>query len=1216
MQLQLPRGRTLEAFGDSTNKVDGQKLAHVYALMNLQKSGELQGLLNEISVENVYDYAAAYYLLPEVIFETGKQATPAARCSVTIRLQEHGIEVTEQGETFLEAQISAVASFLGEAERHVQHEAEEAPSAIHGFATRHAESFIQSFLTARGEEHIEALVEEIPTDAAGDAPSVLFKCTTSMHGRSTGRPITALNKEMGVKFANLAAAIEILKADPGLCGNWRELTGHRELCLLKLSMPPAIVPTLNGIIDDAELLGLPAHYGHSLGNDSRFLDTHQRTAPQREEVVNRSKMLLLRHDQTSRRPAGVKMRRFRDSLPMNEFRHTVLDTIENNPISIIVGATGSGKTSQVPQIILEDYIESGIGAECNIVCTQPRRIAATSVALRVATERLEQLGDTVGYKVRFDANPPRYGGSITYCTTGVFLNQILHSTDATFETTSHIIIDEVHERSLDIDFILNILRRTTALRRSSGKKTPKIILMSATLDSELLKTYFQQETTEGQSIVVPTLQIPGRTFPVENKYLHDILNDIEHAHGRSAIEALENDGPTKRYINAEKDLSSSSDETWETGRDVITAAADDSANQEVESEDAVVPIRLVGTTIAHIIRTTSDGALLVFLPGLEEMRKVKEFLEVNDASNVDFADTSVCRILILHSTVPASEQADAFQPVTEGCRKIILATNIAESSVTIPDVKFVIDTGRAREKRYDPMERTSMLQCNWISKSNAKQRAGRAGRVQNGHYYALYSEGRLESFNTVTSPQILHSDLRRTCLDVSTSKLPCEVTEFFQDFIKPPPLRTVEAALDSLATLQALDKERRVTYIGQVLAALPVDPSMARLIFMGIAFRCVDPVILLAAAFDEAPLFLAPEGLRAKIKEDRQPFFEDSGSDHIGLINVFRSIRTIRDNEGVQAAHEFCAKNHIHWGAVEMALEGSEQIEGILVSAGVIPNITNHERYASERGHPSLNINSTNINVLRALILFGLQPNLGWLSKNGTFIKTVNKTEAIPHPGSVNHIRNPRRLRERSKDSVFAYSAMRRSNDGQSVFLSDTSVCSPLSTLLFGGKKQYGVLSPDTITVHDSIHLKVQSPDPGALQAIARFEKAFDRIVAHAFDLVWKLSESRRLSRARDDEDISSEVSATESRRYLADDPILDAFATGVVDLLDLDSHLEGESRKSTESQHQAPDLEVPSKISTPLNFGDDNAREAEHSSHQNPMTTSNEKLYLQFREK
>lgn len=729
----------------------------------------------------------------------------------------------------------------------------------------------------------------------------------------------------------------------------------------------------------------------------------------------------------------------------------------------------------MPQILLEKAIKEGNGAKCNIICTQPRRIAATSVAQRVAVERNEPLQKSVGYHVRFDSKLPQAGGSITYCTTGILLQQLRNSADEALEGVTHLVIDEVHERDILIDFLLIILKRVLKERKILGKPDVKVVLMSATMDTDLFSNYFQNRDEHGNLVPCPDLSVPGRTFPVKEVYLEDIKEVLQRTHHAQDL-ALLRDQDTKEYLDVEQNVASASNaasrvasrapsrvpsRTATTRDNIEEDAADATINwkQEIkvgsdgqvilsnEKQDAIVPAGLISTVVAHIAKTTEDGAMLVFLPGLEEIQAVEEMLRTKKPLGVNFKDESKFKLCLLHSSIP--NQNEVFDDVPAGCRKIILSTNIAETSVTIPDVKYVVDSGKMREKQYEQARRITQLVCTWISKSNSKQRAGRAGRVQNGNYWALFSRARFDSLRATGLPEMLRSDLQEICLDIKAQGFKDSIAQFLSEAIEPPAPNVIGASLSQLRTLGALNDEEGLTPLGRVLASMPVEPALGKMILLAVIFRCLDPIIILGASTAARDLFVSPPELRRESNRAKHSFVRETGSDHMGMVNAFREWRWIRDQDGMHSANRFAEQNFLHKGALRTLDQTAEQIEEILVSTGIIPFTRKAQRYRSEIGHPRLNDNANCVPLIKALTLAGMYPNLG-INTGGRKFRTANENFTMIHPTSIHY-------GSRNEDLVpfgtlVTYSTKARSNDGSTLLLRTVTESSPLAATLFGGK--------------------------------------------------------------------------------------------------------------------------------------------------------------------
>lgn len=371
----------------------------------------------------------------------------------------------------------------------------------------------------------------------------------------------------------------------------------------------------------------------------------------------------------NRRRGGKKKTtpQLKKKLPIIAHREKILSTIKKNQVVLIRGATGCGKTTQVPQFILDSFIKENRGTDCRIVCTQPRRVAAISIAARVAEERGEELGgESVGYLIRCENELPRpEGGHILYCTVGVLLRQL--QTDPTFRNLTHIIVDEVHERSVDSDILLGVLKILLPMRPDL-----RVIIMSATIEMDQFSEYFGN---------CPTLEVPGFNHEVTEYYLGDVMRQI-------------NMPLNKREM---KDRS-----TWYS---------------------------FITKLIVHIHQNRDPGAILVFCSGYDDIERLYKCLK--------FMKDPSMKIYILHSLVPVRKNK-IFAPAKEGERKIILSTNVAESSITIDDVVYVVDNGKQKYMAYHADKEMYSLQNMWATKANAQQRKGRAGRCQDGFVFRMY----------------------------------------------------------------------------------------------------------------------------------------------------------------------------------------------------------------------------------------------------------------------------------------------------------------------------------------------------------------------------------------------------------------------------------------------------------------------------------------------
>ncbi|KAI9828010.1 MAG: ATP-dependent RNA helicase A [Thelocarpon impressellum] len=1158
---QVPDRERFEVFGEGPNKRVAERAAYLHLLSELHSSGVLkelyaveaeidkQTLQDEADAKaDIYNYAARFDSVPQ--FSVREVARPLrARgkklIEVTVVLPEQGITVSARGQNLQAAEIAASVRFKAEAEKHHSQNGEDVIVIKDSTAlnTGNVKSFFEFFKIVNKTDVLEAqFLQTKGKKGGGSAP---FACQIMLNNERLGEPAEMTSKKKAEELAWLTAAIAIKRGDPEMFPAFLQALRAGNGDILKPVVPVDLTfdsesaVVVRETLHEARKAGLPDVADEVVSEEeleeTRRVRTRRQLSP--PQMVTRNIDLQKRHEAFLQKPELAELRQKKAELPMNQYRAQVIDLVENNTYSIVVGATGSGKTTQVPQILLEKAIGDGSGARCNIICTQPRRIAATSVARRVAEERDEPLQRSVGYQVRFDAKVPQLGGSVTYCTTGILLQQLQHSPNEILNGTSHLIIDEVHERDILIDFLLIILKTVMRERAMAGKSTPHVVLMSATMDTELFAGYFKRVTEDGSVAGCPSLSVPGRTFPVKENYVEGVLDALRKTYPNQ-LGPLNQDPATREYIELEQAFgrreAGSSNDTADEGEAVIdwkrerVMSSDGGLSISNEREDALVPIGLVAVTVAHIAKISDEGAVLVFLPGLDEIVNVDKLLRQQRPLGIDFNDESRFKISMLHSSIPAG-QTDVFNPVPAGCRKVILATNIAETSITIPDVQYVVDTGKLREKRYDQTRRITKLQCTWISKSNSKQRAGRAGRVQNGNYYALFSKARYDALRAIGLPEMLRSDLQEICLDIKAQAFKSPIREFLSQAIEPPSPLAVDASVTGLQGLEALTDEEQLTPLGRLLASLPVHPALGKMIVLGVIFRCLDPMLILGAAGAERSMFVTPLEARREAAEARHAFAGDTGSDHISLINAFREMRMIRDRSGMGAMMDFGRQNFIHNGSFRTIDQTAKQIEDILVEAGLIPYTAPRDRYRSELGHPSLNENAAKVPLVKALALAGMHPNLA-VNVTGRLYRTPGEKGTMVHPSSINYPRGRDDEDSIPRGTLLTYSTMTRSADGKSIFLRDTSRTSALMAALFGGRLRSSASSANVLEMDQWLPFYVRDRADGrALKTIVEFRKALDRLLTGAF------------------QDLSKR--GGEGKGYLADAKAREVFAQGLVEV-------------------------------------------------------------------
>ena len=744
-------------------------------------------------------------------------------------------------------------------------------------------------------------------------------------------------------------------------------------------------------------------------------------------------------------PSYQKMKAMRDTLPMLQYRQTILDTVTNHSVVILQADTGAGKSTQCAQYILEQYLMDGMGDKVNMICTQPRRVAATSVAERVSDEMVDySLGNMVGYQIRMESRRSSRT-RLLFCTTGVVLRRL--QDDPNLTGVTHVIVDEVHERQQQTDVLLIVLRQLLQTTRPDLK----VILMSATMDEKLFCSFFNG---------APVISVPGRTFPVNNYYLEDLFEATDHLIDESSRYALREDyrgekmqmmittrGGEKRKQMVDchdNPLSDELDESFYPGFKLSTRLSLWRVNEEAINYDLVedvLTLLLVKKDYSLLAPpegadTSSNGSILVFLPGLGEIKALAERL----GGNRHFRS---CDVIPMHSTLSSKDQRRAFTPASPGMTKIILGTNICETSITLPDVVCVIDCGRVRQVMRNKRTGGSMLVQQWCAKSSCKQRAGRAGRVQPGMCLKLYSSYTAECIMKAESePELRRVPLEEVCMSILASGFSQNCMQFFSQAPQPPPPDSVKAAVDVLYQVGAVTSENereKLTPLGLHLARLPVDARIGKIIIYGVLFCCIDPVLTIAASLSsKSPFaeFFNDDGT-AKAKQKQ---FKDPDSDFITYINVWDAYN--KAAQTASAARKFCKENYLNYVALREISDSRRQLFDLLCSIGFL-----HKLDAANVEKSEFNRYAKKTEIIHAVCSAGLYPNIARLNQSPTMNTSLwhNNERIYFHGKSTNA--SKKRFQSSEKWIVFheKFGTTHRTSVATTAFIHPFALC------LFGG---------------------------------------------------------------------------------------------------------------------------------------------------------------------
>ncbi|KAI0651707.1 P-loop containing nucleoside triphosphate hydrolase protein [Trametes meyenii] len=788
-------------------------------------------------------------------------------------------------------------------------------------------------------------------------------------------------------------------------------------------------------------------------------------------------------------PAYQDMLRQRNQLPMAQYKQDLLSLLEMSQILVLSGETGCGKSTQVPAFILEDQLLKG--RHCKIYCTEPRRISAISLAQRVSRELGEPAGavgtgnSLVGYAIRLESNINRRT-RLAYVTNGIALRMLEGGSGqggqgTAFDEITHIIIDEVHERTIESDFLLIVLKSLLVQRPDL-----KIVLMSATLDAEKISKYFGG---------CPILSVPGRTFPVDVRFLEDAVEFTKWKVTEGSPYARR--GRDKFYRNKGKlewteETAAGDDDDDDAGPQENVTLEKRYSPETITTvnllDERLIPYDLIVRLLEKICfedpsYESYSSAILIFMPGMGEIRRLNDVLMEHRSFSVE----DHFRLYPLHSTISSDQQGAVFDIPPYGVRKIVIATNIAETGITIPDITCVIDTGKHREMRFDEKRQISRLVETFIARSNAAQRRGRAGRVQSGLCFHLFTKARHDTkMAGHPDPEIMRLSLSDLALRIKIMKvnLGTSIEDVLSRALDPPLAINVQRAVSALVEVRALTPNEEITPMGRLLSQLPTDVHLGKFLLVATLFRCLDPALTIAATLNSKSPFLTPLGLEQEAEKAKLSFRVEN-SDFLTLHNAFSSWRRASGN-GI--ARKFCKSNYLSHQNLQQIEELRQQFLGYLVDSSFIHvdrmfvRELSRARYGRSKTRfvavPSdLDVNSGNAAMVNAALAAGLYPKiLAVDSLKGEMRTITNNQPAAFHPSSVNF---KRRLGDFGVNHLCYFTLMH----SKKLYAWETGPVEDMALLLLCGDADFKLMA-DTASIDRKVRFRVQPKASIALKLL------------------------------------------------------------------------------------------------------------------------------------
>ena len=1049
----------------------------------------------------VYNYAARLGYHPQIHTSLVPNGS-AQRYSCTVQLPGRGTSVRATAATRDWAEVFACAKFRRSTRRlqigHSPKHSDSPHRVFRGLTAPIAPDFVKAYSEHNRDSRF--------TVHAKQDGSHEWLASAYVDGHCIQDQILAATERAALDLGYLVLAVNILKERPLLWEQFRSKSYSRSDTdslawrAVSLKLKDSQKDEMRTVLVHANNLGLQS-LSAALKEVGRprpgFLPMYARI-PAKEFLQHHSEELQRRAfesiSQVHKAEANAKTP---NDLLVRQSSLAILQTVQQNDISVICGPFCGGKTTQIPQLLLEEQSRNGGVREFKMLCVLHSSQQVMAQARVIARQRNEPLGQSVGYEYESGHIIPNGAdGSLIFCSTSFLTTQLARHAGAALDTLSHLMLDDAKFESPEAEMLMTLLKKALDGRKKDGQSSCKLVFTHSSTPgfSDALLSYFSAADSKYAKVeLCDTGLVPAQTV-----YLENICDTLGALYSWKHLALVHHD---KRYLEMERDFMIQSlqtrqpktaDTEWvkiemKDGTRKLSSKFHDHFEEEpYDKDEAMVPLRLAAVVLGHIVRRdTEKWSILVFLPSIVHVNRLREILLKKKPLGVSFDDPYRFEIITLNSQ-PTKVEEFHRPPNTAPWRwRILLATSFAEDMVVIPRLKYVIDLGKTTH--HTMIDHQPSLQTTWMTRSNLQRRMQRAtaSRIPNAQYIALFTESR-ERCLTETPASYSPIDILKSCMLLKTSTLLGSLEDFFEATPTPPPRQVVRKAITDLIDLDILTENEEMTSLGLLVHRLNLEPARSKAILHGAALGCLTPMLVLAAAVDSSSLFSHLPETRVS---GRLRFAGDAASDHMAIYNAFLAMQRAQSYRDDTPMADYAKLGLRHAGFISVQYKVHSMARALKEVQGDVPSPGTEGVDEDSKVEFGVDINSENKRLTEALLLSGSPHSIAFRVSPHRYINAQGE-ECILNAASAAHAQDDKIATTR----LVFFSRSSVSSHGRGLVLHEVSQIQPMAALLFGGSDLM-VVDDQTLEIDNWLRFRFSTLDPEAMQAIVELRKGLHHIL-------------------------------------------------------------------------------------------------------------------------